>query len=306
MRQAVKQSLLCTQARKKTLPLGYNSAFILLMGLMNAKATHTIQSRCMQPLVFCLFFITAMQGALAFTPTSSWVAWSAASPDDEADAILLFIGKEVDNKLVEYKAISTTGFNVTPSLTYAPESGLWLAWVNRKPGAKYMLQYANIDPDSLSVMQAGILQTQFPKIYSPDIALIDQRLPIIAWASFDGTDEEINFSYYNRFGWTKPISVTANQIPDTRPTFSTNLTNMMVLKWLQLSSSGETTQQSLVAEFIEHPVIQQMLNPGNPLAKRARTPDVNTETLSASPPAGQHASGAFIMGTRIMLVESGE
>ncbi|MCP3956140.1 MAG: hypothetical protein GY697_28590, partial [Desulfobacterales bacterium] len=113
--------------------------------------------------------------------------------------------------------------------------------------------------DSLTLIEIGKVETQEDQIYSPSITVTPEGTPWLAWAGFDGQDEEIRITHYENGRWMPERAVTNNNLPDSRPRFEIKANGGLLLVWEQATANAVTMKQSEVS-----PIENYSLSSGSP------------------------------------------
>ncbi len=204
-----------------------------------------------------------------------WSTW--AEMDEDHFGIQIYLAYLEQSQVTSIHQLSHQGANVTPSLAL-DQAFTWVVWVDRASAVQYQLNFAQLDTESKRLLQVGVIQTKDAKIYAPSIDTTVSGHPIVAWSGFDGHDEEIRLSHYIQGQWTTETPITDNQIPDTKPFFTSGEQDQTLLNWEQISSSAIQSQSTLIkAEPSHAPVHKKIfrckasINPAN--VRRSQMPE---------------------------------
>jgi len=184
-------------------------------------------------------------GALATfsVAADSVMTWSEF--DDDRQGLDVFLRYETSGGGIVEKQITHGGEHISPALQL-DGSIIWLAWVDRAETDRYTLRYAVLLANSLTLIETGKLATQEARIYAPAISVSPEGTPWLAWAGFDGEDEEIRLAHYENGRWTEQRVLTDNSVPDSQPRFSIRADGGLQLNWEQTTAMAVVERKALI------------------------------------------------------------
>jgi hypothetical protein len=180
-------------------------------------------------LLISMLLVISVAGA------DSVMTWSAY--DGKQQGMNVYLRQESANGSAVERQMTHGGVNILPTLQM-DGSIIWLAWVDQTDADRYVLKYAVVLAGTLTLIETGAVATQDARIYSPAITVSPQGTPWLAWAGFDGQDEEIRIAYYENGRWTPERAVTNNEIPDSVPRFEIQADGILQLNWEQTTSTA--------------------------------------------------------------------
>jgi len=197
-------------------------------------------SKSLFALLLILGSITTVTPVVADS-VMSWSEFESGTQDAR-----IYLRRESKDKGIVERRISGPGIHITPTLQM-DGSILWLAWIDRSDPQKYVLNYAVVLADTLSLIERGSLRVEDDQVYAPSITISPQGTPWLAWAGFDGKDEEIKISHYENGRWVQERAVTDNDVPDSIPRFNIQLDGSLLLSWEQTTPTAIITKREQVA-----------------------------------------------------------
>ena len=192
-----------------------------------------------QTLLSSLFVFVGAKMALASEDIFIWSEF-------EQEKIQVFLGinpVSADSRLLK---LSDEGLNISPAIMVT-EKEIWAAWVDRQDSAQCVLKYAVLNRNNNSIIDKGIIPANNAQLYSPLFAKDKGGKLWLVWSGFDGTDEEIRVAHWSREGWSKEISITDNDVPDTLPAIDVSENGDINIIWEQLSKTGFEKKQMTLA-----------------------------------------------------------
>ncbi len=204
--------------------------------------------------------LLATFGFSSLAVADSVMTWAAF--DNDQQEMNIYLRTEVSGGSAIERQITHGGNNITPTLQM-DGSIIWLAWVDRANAERFNLNYAVLLADSLTLIEIGKVETQEDQIYSPSITVTPEGTPWLAWAGFDGQDEEIRVTHYENGRWVQERAVTNNDVPDSRPRFEIKANGGLLLVWEQTTANAVIMKQSEIL----------------PIEKYSLSSDAPTETM---------------------------
>lgn len=177
------------------------------------------------------------------------MTWSAF--DGVQQGMNVYLRYEGANGQAVERQITQAGTHISPTLQM-DGSIIWLAWVDRAESNQYALYYAVLLADSLTPIETGKLATQDARVYSPVVSVSPQGTPWLAWAGFDGEDEEIRLAHYENGRWQSERALTDNTMPDSQPRFAVLADGTLQLNWEQTTSTAVVTKHTTLAPILHY------------------------------------------------------
>lgn len=216
---------------------------------------------------------------ISATAADSVMIWSAY--DGEQQGMNVYLRQEAAKGSAVERQMTSGGVNILPTLQL-DGSIIWLAWVDQTASDQYDLKYAVVLAGSLTLIETGTIATLDERIYSPAITVSPQGTPWLAWAGFDGKDEEIRIAYYENGRWVAERALTNNEIPDSEPRFKIQSDGILLLSWEQTTSTAiiskhanilpiagyslsQASPSEAIIEYKKRVGQQRQINPDKPL-----------------------------------------
>ena len=211
------------------------------------------------------YFSTMLLGLLltvSVAAADSVMTWSAY--DGSQQGMNVYVRKEAADDSAVERQITRGGTHLSPTLQM-DGSIIWLAWIDRAEAKQYVLHYAVLLANSLTLIETGTVAAQDARIYSPSIAISPEGTPWLAWAGFDGQDEEIRISHYENGLWVSERSLTNNEIPDSKPRFEILSNGSLRLSWEQTTYAAVVQRQVNIAAIENYSL--SLLSPSKAIIK---------------------------------------
>ncbi len=242
--------------------------------------------------------LLATFGFSSLAVADSVTTWAAF--DNDQQEMNVYLRTEVSGGSAIERQITHGGVNITPTLQM-DGSIIWLAWVDRAKAKQYDLNYAVLLAGSLDVIEMSRVTTQDNLIYSPSITVTPQGTPWLAWAGFDGQDEEIRATYYENGHWVPERAVTDNEISDSRPRLKIQADGSLLLSWEQVTPDGVIVKHSEIS-----PIQAYSLSLGAPSEAMIKYKKRMAQQRSFSPEQGLPASlekrrNDVLMGNKVEI-----
>jgi len=157
-----------------------------------------------------------------------WVVWVGYDGTDED----LFYSRWTGSQWTPESKISSdpSSLDKTPSLVIDPQGTAWVTWTRWREGQKdiYIAHWTG----SRWTLPQKVNSPRVTSNLSPQIVLDHQDRPWIFWAGFDGTDDDIYYSYWNGQGWQPEARVNFNDtVPDVTPSATVDETGTIWVAW---------------------------------------------------------------------------
>lgn len=231
------------------------------------------------------------------TMADSLITWSEF--DDDQQNINIFLRRLADDGTMLEQQIDNGGNNLTPSIAY-DEPLVWLTWADRTDLNHYLLRYALLRADSLDVLESGKINTLDKDIYAPSIAVAADHTPWIAWAGFDGHDEEIKVAHYDKGHWSPEQNITQNDMPDSTPWFETLDDGSLSLAWEETTKAEVLTRHTTLVPASHEPSRSTYLSSAL-IAKKVDAHQRKFDSIKNFPSSLISHRKSILMGNRIDL-----
>lgn len=142
--------------------------------------------------------------------------WSGVGEQGHLDLFEATLAPEGKAWSTPERLVTNTAENITPAITEGADGTVLLVWIARDASGQALLHYLVRFANGKKLQ--GQVDTGFTHNYSPTV-LIDHRNTLwVAWASDDGTDEDIYVSRFVGRAWTPALRVnTDDDKPDIKP-----------------------------------------------------------------------------------------
>ena len=210
--------------------------------------------------MFLRTFIIAVSllTSASITTADSLITWSEF--DDDQQNIHIFLRRLADNGSMLEQQIDNGGNNLTPSI-YFDKPLIWLTWADRTNLEHYLLRYVMLSAETLQILETGEVKTLDKDVYAPSIAVAADHTPWIAWAGFDGHDEEIKLAYYDQGHWSTERNITQNETPDSTPRFETLNDGSLSLAWEETTKTEVITRRTTIVPAVQKSSIDTRFSP---------------------------------------------
>lgn len=163
------------------------------------------------------------------------VVWSAAGEQGHLDLYESTLTRQAWSK--PECLVANGSENITPAITEGADGTVLLVWIARDTNGQALLNYLLRFAGGKKLQ--GMVDTGYAHNYAPTVLIDSRNTPWIAWASDDGTDEDIYVSRFDGRVWTSAHRVNQDDdTPDIKPLLALLPSGEVQVFWSGFDTTG--------------------------------------------------------------------
>ena len=167
--------------------------------------------------------------------------WSAAGEQGHLDLFESTLSPQTWSK--PECLVSNETENITPAIAEGADGTVLLAWIARDASGQALLHYLFRFAGGKKLQ--GVVDTGFAHNYAPSVLIDNRNTPWVAWASDDGTDEDIYASRFDGRAWSSAYRVNQDDdTPDIKPLLTLLPSGEVQVVWPGFDTTGYRPYQA--------------------------------------------------------------